>query len=101
MAKTFLWPYCTSAGDFDLELTKKDILDCSHVGSCDDDCERVAAKEYIQKQLCDVPNEAILGALAQMGIEVNDENDRQELFETIVWDAACNMREDITGDFNK
>jgi len=96
-----MWPYSTEAGDFDLELTKKDILDCSHAGNCDDDCERVAQQEYVQKQLQDVSNEAMLSALTQMGIEVRDENDRQEIIETIIWDAACNMREDITGDFNK
>ena len=94
---TYLWPYSTEAGSFDLELTKKDILACSHAGNCDDDCEQAAQQEYIQKQLADVSNEAILCALAQMGIEVNDENDRQELIETIIWDAACNLREEITG----
>lgn len=95
--KTFVWKYSTDAGDFDLELTFDDILDCSHEGDCDADCERVAAKEYIQKQLQDVSNEAMLCALAQMGVEVNDENDRKEIIETIVWDAACNMRSDIVG----
>ena len=37
----------------------------------------------------------MLCALAQMGVEVNDENDRKEIIETIIWDAACNMREDV------
>lgn len=93
--KTHLWPYSTGAGDFELELTKQDILDCSHQGACDADCERVAQKEYVQKQLQGVSNETMLCALAQMGVEVNDEGDRKEIIETVVWDAACNMREDI------
>ena len=51
----------------------------------------------MQKQLQDVSSEAMLCALAQMGVEVNDENDRKEIIETVVWDAACNMRSDIVG----
>ena len=90
----YMWMYGTQHGDFELVLTKQDILDCSHMGACDADCERVAAKEYVQKELKDVSNDAILDALAQMGIEVNNENDRKELIETIVWDAACNLKED-------
>lgn len=101
MDETHYWPYSTDAGDFELELTKKDILDCSHEGSCDADCERVAQKEYVQKQLQDVSNEAMLSALAQMGVEVEDENNRKDIIETIIWDAACNMREDITGSLSK
>jgi len=99
--KTHCWPYSTDAGDFELELTKKGILDCSHMGSCDADCERVAQQEYVQKQLQDVSNEAMLSALAQMGVEVEDENNRKDIIETIIWDAARNMREDITGSLNK
>jgi len=97
MDETHLWPYSTEAGDFELELTKQDILDCSHEGDCDADCERVAKQDYVQKQLQDVSNEAMLSALAQMGVEVEDENDRKEIIETIIWDAACNMRSDIMG----
>lgn len=101
MFKTLTWPYSTEAGDFDLELTKKDILDCSHEGSCDADCERVAQQEYVQKQLRDVSNEAMLSALAQMGVEVEDESNRKDIIETIIWDAACNMREDVTRSLSK
>ena len=92
---TFMWPYSTTSGDFNLKLTKQDILDCSHEGICDDDCERVAQKEYVQEQLKDVPTEAIAMALDQMGIVYDDENDRKELYELIVWDAACNLKEDL------
>ena len=98
--ETYLWAYGTDEGDFEIELTKQDILDCSHMGNCDKDCERVAQKEYIQKQLQDVSNEAMLSAMAQMGMEVNDENDRKEIIENIIWDAACKLREDITGNLN-
>lgn len=97
MKETLYWPYITEAGDFNLELTKKDIMNCSHDGNCDADCERVAQQEYVQKQLQDVSNEAMLSALAQMGVEVSDEGDRKEIIETVVWDAACNMRSDIVG----
>ena len=62
-----------------LELTKQDVLDCSHQGACDEDCERVAKKEYVQKQLQDVSNEAMLSALAQMGVEVEDESNRKDI----------------------
>lgn len=71
------------------------------MGPCDADCERVAQKEYVQKQLQDVPTEAIVEALLAMGITIEDETDRKALYEQIVWDAACNMREDITGSLSK
>lgn len=100
MDETFMWPYSTEAGDFDLELTKQDVLDCSHQGPCDEDCERVAQKDYVQEQLQDVPSDAIVEALLAMGITIEDKTDRKALYEQIVWDAACKLREDITGSLN-
>ena len=89
---TFSWPY-----GFDLELTAQDILDCSHTGSCDDDCERVIKKEYIQKQLQYVKSEDLVDTLIMAGVEIEDETDRNELYLLIVWDAACNLHSEVFG----
>lgn len=89
---TFYWPY-----EFGLELTARDILDCSHTGACDKDCERVIKKEYIQEQLRDVKSEDIVEALVMGGVEIEDETDRDELYLLIVWDAACNLHSEIFG----
>ena len=96
----YSWPYSTEDGDFELSLTSQDILDCSHGGSCDADCERVAAKPYILEQLKNVSNEAMLSALDQMGVEVEDENNRKDIIETLIWDAACCLRSDLNNDGN-
>ena len=93
--KTFMWTYSNDAGDFDLELTRKDIMDCSHSGSCDKDCERVSQKEYVRSQLQDVSDDVIAKTLALAGVDVADKTERKELCKAIVWDAACNLREDF------
>ena len=47
MEKTYYWQY----DQFEIALTKQDIMDCSHQGPCDYDCERVRNKPYVQEQL--------------------------------------------------
>ena len=84
---------------FNLTLNEEDILACSHAGECVE-CNDVSKKDYVIEQMKDVTNEIIAAQLYSVGIEIENDNDRAELMRLIVWDAACYLREDITGSFN-
>ena len=92
---TMMWRY----DELDFELCIRDILDCSHDGICDNDCQRVVDKEYVQDQLRDVSADKLIGILDAAGIGC-DESDRHDIEECIVWDAACNLRSDLLGSLH-
>lgn len=85
---------------FNLTLNEEDVLACSHAGDNYDDCNAVSKKEYVIEQLSDITTETIVEQLLNVGIYIEDEKDRQEIVELIIWDAACYLREDITGSLN-
>lgn len=87
---TYLWIY----DSFDIELAEEDVLDCSHMGPCDADCERVRNEPYVREQLARINSESIMSELGRMGIEYG-ENDRADLESCIIWDAACSIRDDL------
>ena len=82
--------------NFSLTLTEADILACATLGDCEGDKDRVSQKEYVQKQLKDLPLSYLTHELDNMGISYKEGN-RQNAESLIVWDAACYLKAELTG----
>ena len=84
--------------EFSLTLNKGDILSCATFGDCDGKKDEVARKKYVQSQLKQIPKRKLTKVLDNMGIEY-DKDSRQNIESLVVWDAACWLKEDVTGSF--
>lgn len=86
--------------EFCIGLTAKDILFCTQGFDHTDGCSKVSKKDYIISQLKSVSTEIIAEQLHDIGITIENENDREEVLLLIVWDCANYLKEDVLRDSN-
>jgi hypothetical protein len=81
---------------FSISMTKRQALDCSHQGSCDEDIKVLTESPVMRRQLKHITDEQLINELRESGAWDKEQLQSREDNELrIVWIAACNIREDI------
>lgn len=81
----------------ELGLTKQDVVAIAQP-CCDntDDCEMVAKKKYIQRQLKNVSTDKIADAVKSYAVTLNGNETREDFIVILLWLMAWNIADEKT-----
>ena len=86
---------------FEIDMTKKQAITCSHPGSCDLDVLIMLDNPKIKRQLNKISNELLAAELSEYGAwDGNELQDRTANEQRIVWIAAGNIIEECGGYYH-
>lgn len=81
---------------FEIELTKKQALQGSHIGSCDNDIKELIQDKKIKKQLDKINPEDLKEELSEYGAWDSEQlSNYDDNLERILWIACGNIRDEL------
>ena len=82
---------------FTIKLTKRQALDGSHAGQCDDDIKALLSAPVIRRQFAKINPDAIKAELKEYGAwDETELTDVEQNKARILWIACGNIRDEIT-----
>ena len=79
--------------ELELNLNEEDVPIVYHSGDCTASVAEVYAKDYVKNQLAKFDKDAMIDILNNVGYAF-DENDREEIEQLIVFEAASSLTDD-------